>query len=213
MNQQENQSEQSPYSVEINLKESEICYLLYEASESNSNSGWLSLKELVIVSKQEKNFVAAHLRAMIQKNMLENIPGNGSMATRYRIRPELVGKEIPEFKSTVEVMLCSEPCCSIQNKQRVSDIHSTKKSSRNISGQFVASKNGQENNIVGALSTMQVIDSTVTKDDSGTIMVLEVNKRPGGSRIAIAIDDAILIGQKAIRAMMEKPTKSRKSKK
>lgn len=72
---------------------------------------------------------------------------------------------------------------------------------RNRSGRFSGALSEQDS-ALGALSKLDVVSSEPVITESKRMVVVDLHRRPGSSRIAISMSDAILIGQMAIQSLM-----------
>lgn len=212
--------------LEISTLKSPITEQLLLCAKSNPNA-WISFRDLMVNTKYEKNVAIAHLKILFQQNILEQMPGNGFMANRYRLLGEAASGVITPYSETVKVLVQKIPQTARQVSENIAaikrDLNESKKTEaqvssnqenlkpRNFSGQFT--KPGKNDSAIGALSRIELIGSQPIPDSKNPVMLLDLKRRPGSSRIAIALNDAIFIGQEAVKAILENEKNARKKSK
>lgn len=196
--------EQPAQAARSNQHNASIEKILQKHLEKNHLGGWATMSAIMDETRLERQEVISILRALMAQGRLENILGNSPGNHRYRLKVADSSSVVQEpINNTVIVPATSRivhPAGvtskalapplpgSRPNRETLPKTKALPKRANKISGKTVSP----------AKNTLK----SVNLQRDGSILI-NLERRPGGTTVLMSLEDAVAIGQAAVKKLLQ----------
>lgn len=187
-----------------------MLYALLKRRRDQRSQGWASIGELMVETRSTQQEVVAELRALFAHYKLESIAGNGIVTNRYRLDPSVDIKleALPEPQPRVRPKPEPVPDDAVQESSSRSSPSAGQPASAAIRADVPPPVRVPAENSAASSQVREQAgagDQQAPKRPSSESKAPQIKAPPKKpqTRVAIALVDAVRIGQQAVEVMLK----------